>query len=62
MKGKRDASQDLIFRTRVTDNINGIVNRAETMACKLERKQVRTANFYSSLTILTRILVGSERR
>ncbi|KAL5487751.1 TRA1 [Sanghuangporus weigelae] len=39
MKGKRDASQDAVFRARVTDNINGIVNRAETMACKLERKQ-----------------------
>ena len=32
---------DLSFRTNVAENIKGVVKRAETMACKLEREQVR---------------------
>lgn len=40
MKGKREVTQKVTFRARVTDNISGIVNRAETMACKLEKAQV----------------------
>jgi len=30
---------DLAFRTNVAENIKGVVKRAETMACKLERDQ-----------------------
>ena len=32
---------DGFFRQNVADNISGIVKRAETMACKIEREQVR---------------------
>jgi transformation/transcription domain-associated protein len=31
---------DQFFRQSVTANIDGIVKRAETMACKIEREQV----------------------
>lgn len=39
IKGKRDTNQEAMFRARVTDNINGIVSRAETMGCKIEKNQ-----------------------
>ena len=39
MRGRRTAEQASGFRIRVNDNINGIVNRAEIMACKLEKAQ-----------------------
>jgi transformation/transcription domain-associated protein len=32
---------DLVFRQNVAMNIDGVVKRAETMACKTEREQVR---------------------
>ena len=32
---------DLSFRTSVAESIKGVVTRAETLACKLEREQVR---------------------
>lgn len=31
---------DLSFRTSVAESIKGVVTRAETLACKLEREQV----------------------
>jgi transformation/transcription domain-associated protein len=31
---------DQFFRQSVTANVDGIVKRAETMACKMEREQV----------------------
>ena len=33
---------DLSFRTSVAESIKGVVTRAETLACKLEREQVIT--------------------
>ena len=30
---------DLSFRTSVAESIKGVVTRAETLACKLEREQ-----------------------
>ena len=33
---------DFSFRQHVAMNIDGVVKRAETLACKLEREQVRT--------------------
>ncbi|THH03836.1 hypothetical protein EW145_g5969 [Phellinidium pouzarii] len=38
-RGKRNPAQENSFRMRVQENINGVVNRAENMACKLERAQ-----------------------
>ena len=32
---------DLSFRQNVAQNIDGVVKRAETMACKVERETVR---------------------
>lgn len=32
---------DLVFRQNVAMNIDGVIKRAETMACKTEREQVR---------------------
>jgi hypothetical protein len=39
MRGKVFAF-DLTFRKHVTANIDSMVNRAELMACKIEREQV----------------------
>jgi hypothetical protein len=36
---------DLSFRTSVAESIKGVVTRAETLACKLEREQ---ASVYST--------------
>ncbi|KAI5124824.1 hypothetical protein M0805_005454 [Coniferiporia weirii] len=38
-RGRRNAAQENSFRARVQENINGVVNRAENMACKLEKAQ-----------------------
>jgi transformation/transcription domain-associated protein len=40
MRGKTLAF-DLAFRKHVAANIDSMVNRAELMACKIEREQVR---------------------
>ena len=40
MRGKALAF-DLTFRKHVAANIDSMVNRAELMACKIEREQVR---------------------
>lgn len=42
---------DLAFRTNVAENIKGVVKRAETMACKLERDQVRPFVCYVGRTV-----------
>lgn len=39
-KGKRLNPYDLSFRKLVADNIDGVVKKAELMACKLEKGQV----------------------
>lgn len=39
MRG-RPWAVDLLFRQSVAANIDGVVKRAETMACKIEREQV----------------------
>ena len=36
---------DMNFRIHVAGNIEAIIKRAETMACKLEREQVRHRMF-----------------
>lgn len=38
-KGKRQITIDLSFRQRVNENIDGLVKKAELMACKHERSQ-----------------------
>jgi len=38
-KGKRNISIDLAFRRQVAENIDGVVKKAELMACKHERNQ-----------------------
>ena len=45
MRGPRSPEIEVRFRQVVQANINGIVNRAETMACKLEKGQVREEVF-----------------
>lgn len=45
---------DLTFRSQVAQNIDSVVKRAETMACKLEREQVRAIHPIPELLFLTR--------
>ena len=40
---------DLSFRTSVAESIKGVVTRAETLACKLEREQVNVFRWGSLL-------------
>lgn len=44
---------DLSFRTSVADSIKGVVTRAETLACKLEREQVSIYRVFFSILRLT---------
>lgn len=44
-KGKRYVTLDNVFRTHVSANIEGVVKKAELMACKLERAQVRICDW-----------------
>lgn len=48
MRGPRNPEIEVRFRQIVQANINGIVNRADTMACKLEKGQVSSQRFPSS--------------
>ena len=47
-KGKRYVTLDNVFRTHVSANIEGVVKKAELMACKLERAQVRICDWLSA--------------
>jgi len=42
MSGRTKAQPEINFRAGVAANIEGIVKRAEAMACKIEREQVRS--------------------
>ena len=55
MRG-RPWNVDPMFRKYVASNIEGVVTRAETMACKSERESVRA--FFHSL-LLTYLFAGS---
>ena len=49
IRGPRNSQVEAVFRQRIQENINGIVNRAETMACKLEKAQVNGIPTYRYL-------------
>jgi hypothetical protein len=46
---------DGTFRRDVGANIDGVVKRAETMACKLEREQVRVSVRMHDINLITAI-------
>ena len=56
---QRPSPVDLAFRQHVSQNIDHIIKRAETMACKLEREQVDSI---SSPRTWRRVLMGSSHR
>lgn len=43
-RGTRDPQAENVFRAKVQKNIDSVVNRAETMACKLEKNQASEAS------------------
>ena len=43
---------DGIFKQSVSANIEGVVKRAESMACKLEREQVNIAEYIQLLLLM----------
>ena len=47
-KGKRGVNAEVNFRGLVAENIDGVVKKAEHMACKHERSQVRLSRFPST--------------
>lgn len=52
---------DLSFRTSVAESIKGVVTRAETLACKLEREQVSTEPVEFFIIGLTSPCVGCPK-
>jgi len=52
---------DLSFRTSVADSIKGVVTRAETLACKLEREQVSIHRTQFTIIGLTSRCVGCPK-
>lgn len=57
MRGKPWAV-DMLFRQSVAANIDGVVKRAETMACKTERENVRCFLIFLFNYLLTTLHVG----
>lgn len=53
---------DLVFRQNVAMNIDGVVKRAETMACKTEREQVRNSEHVADSLISFPTLGASKQR
>ena len=52
---------DLSFRTSVAESIKGVVTRAETLACKLEREQVSVCSTGGSVIWLTPCRTGCPK-